>query len=59
MLFRALRSPTKDFVDPRSGTWTVRNIMQHSPTCEEDPALPGLFTLTRPTLKNREVIFQS
>lgn len=32
---------------PRSGPWTERNSMQRGPSCEGDPALPGLLALTR------------
>lgn len=36
---------------PRSGTWTAWNNMQSGPSCEEEPALPGLLALIRPLEK--------
>ena len=35
----------------------ARNIMQRGPTCEEDPALPGLFTLIGQLQKLPQAIF--
>ena len=40
--------------DTRDNSRIARNIMQRGPTCEEDPALPVLFTLIDPLIKIAE-----
>jgi hypothetical protein len=46
---------------PRRGVrhlWrAARNIMECSPTCEEDPAWPGLFTLINKLKMARNALF--
>jgi hypothetical protein len=45
MLFRPTYGPLRGEETQEHLSWTARNSMERGPPCEEDPALPGLFTL--------------
>ena len=50
MLLHTVHQCMRDrvFPLPHRGKWAGRNNVQAGPLCEEDPALPGFVTLTKP-----------